>query len=555
MEEKTKNILFALAFVYILVGILFYLGASITGYVIYVQTDFNLNLIPENFVYNNSQIAISEGKIKLSEIINEYQEIKEEDKNYYIKEALSNEKKDVTSNVVSLDGNYVNTKDLSIKFDSDVINNDTVRLYLKEVGHNNTIYLCSKELDCMEKNHGKIYYNDIGSLSFKKDGILKVKIIGIEASLSSDVYLLTSSGEELLIKNAKNNLKKEFNKIYPAGTDFKIFIRVNGTPLGLGVYDHYYDTKFAVVEETEDNKLKIGFEDLPEDKTDWDYNDLVLEVEMDQDNSGWYNFSVNNLQEPADEFQLISKRPVKYDYIDAVHKEISVYNYTIISYFQEAELNSNEIILNGTVQAILVNKTLNNGAVFTFYSNDNGANWLPLTEDTINSNYSNIKLKLVFGSNQNQTPEVNEIKLVYLVSTEETNQTSDTNQTEQNTTTETPAPSSGGGGGGGGGGHSREETTEEIVITDKTKQEIYRIPVQQPQDEKKIVVGETEVPKPVSDVPFLVGLTAKILYSGKNIGNFLFGNWGWLILIILLFSAYAYLYLRRKKDRMRKRKK
>ncbi len=124
-----------------------------------------------------------------------------------------------------------------------------------------------------------IAYAEGPGIVLTKKGKIKVTLTQASAALVSQVWL-SEPEEFLLIDNNLKNVGTVIEKEYPAGTNFNFFIRTDGTPWKLGVYDHYADSKFAKIQNTGDNKWQISFEDLPEERADWDYNDAVLLVEL-----------------------------------------------------------------------------------------------------------------------------------------------------------------------------------------------------------------------------------------------------------------------------------
>jgi len=108
---------------------------------------------------------------------------------------------------------------------------------------------------------------------------MKVTLIEASAYLISNVYM-SEPNEQLLIENNLENVGVVTEQEYEAGTEFTFYIETLGELWDLGTYKHYSDSEFAVIEELSDNKWKIGFEDLPEEEADWDYNDVVLLVEL-----------------------------------------------------------------------------------------------------------------------------------------------------------------------------------------------------------------------------------------------------------------------------------
>jgi len=562
MKEKTKNIIFLIGFIYILLGLALYLGTSITGYAIFIQKEYSIT--SEDLIYNNSEIDISGNIIKLKGIIKEYQITKKETQKAYIQEAIKNKKREVTNEVIGLDNNFVNTKELKIKLDKNLKNNDTLRLYLKERPYNTKIYVCPYEQEnCKENNYGHLTYEN-PIFSVKGNSTIKVKLIKNDAQLSSDIYLISNGEEKLLIKNSKNNKEKEKEIFFPEEKEFNLMIKVNGSPMNLRNYQHTSNSKFAKIEKWYDNWI-IKFEDLPEEKADWDYNDVVLEIQIEQENPKEYNIPLTNIKQPTNKFKLISDKPVKYDYIEGEYVNITHYNYTRIEYPKKAEIQTKKITLNGTIYGIVKNQTLKNNTINYYYSFDS-EDWNNLTNEILNSTESSIKIKANLIRKNNLTPEINNIKIIYLEPAEkQTNLTQDnqtqeeSNQTEdKNSTPKNPSSTSGSSGGSSGGSSSSTTSTNDQIYREtqeiNEKQEVYQLPTKG-NNKKQIIIGDSELKKQNQNLPFLEILTAKIVFSGKNMVSFFRNNIIWWLLLLALVSSYIGLYIKRRKAKNNSKKK
>ncbi|HUT54829.1 MAG TPA: hypothetical protein VM658_15665 [bacterium] len=113
------------------------------------------------------------------------------------------------------------------------------------------------------------------------EGQWRVRVTLLEASagLSSDIYI-DEPISQLLIKKSLKNVGTVVSTPFISADELVFHIHVHGESLGLGDYDHYSNSEFARVERTDPLRYIVGFEDLPADLADWDYNDTVLLVEL-----------------------------------------------------------------------------------------------------------------------------------------------------------------------------------------------------------------------------------------------------------------------------------
>jgi probable HAF family extracellular repeat protein len=110
-------------------------------------------------------------------------------------------------------------------------------------------------------------------------GKFTITLIQASAKLVSDVYLYRPDSV-LMIQNNLKNVGKTYDTAYPAGTALEFAICVH-PPAGKGVpYWFTSDSKHSRVIKANDSLWYINFEDLPDSVADWDYNDVVLKVEL-----------------------------------------------------------------------------------------------------------------------------------------------------------------------------------------------------------------------------------------------------------------------------------
>ncbi len=108
---------------------------------------------------------------------------------------------------------------------------------------------------------------------------IKVTLLEASAGLSSDVYLAEPAVERLIVNSLKNVGKITVTDVV-GGDPVSFFVRVDGRPWGLGKYDHYSDSEFGRVARIDAYTYTVGFEDLPVDMADWDFDDVVILVEF-----------------------------------------------------------------------------------------------------------------------------------------------------------------------------------------------------------------------------------------------------------------------------------
>jgi hypothetical protein len=108
---------------------------------------------------------------------------------------------------------------------------------------------------------------------------VRVTLLSVDASIKSDI-VIDQPISQLLIRNSLKNVGKVVTTPFISAEQLVFHLRVNAQSLGLGEYDHYSNSEFAIVQRVDPLRYIVNFEDLPADRADWDYNDVVLLVEL-----------------------------------------------------------------------------------------------------------------------------------------------------------------------------------------------------------------------------------------------------------------------------------
>ncbi len=108
---------------------------------------------------------------------------------------------------------------------------------------------------------------------------VRVTLLKASAELRNDLYI-DQPISMLLIRNSLKNVGAVVSTPFLEAEELVFYIHVKGQPYGLGEYDHYSNSEFASVERIDPLRYIVGFEDLPADMADWDYDDTVLLVEL-----------------------------------------------------------------------------------------------------------------------------------------------------------------------------------------------------------------------------------------------------------------------------------
>jgi len=110
---------------------------------------------------------------------------------------------------------------------------------------------------------------------------VRVTLLESTGALKSDLFIDAPLAiEKPLIKNSLKHIGSVVETPFISGEELVFHIEINGESEGLGKYSHYSNSEFAVIERTDPLRYIVGFEEMPADQADWDYDDLVLLVEL-----------------------------------------------------------------------------------------------------------------------------------------------------------------------------------------------------------------------------------------------------------------------------------
>ena len=110
---------------------------------------------------------------------------------------------------------------------------------------------------------------------------VRVTLLESTGALKSDLFIDAPLAiERPLIKNSLKHIGSVVETPFLSGEELVFHIEINGESQGLGKYSHYSNSEFAQVERTDPLRYIVGFEEMPADQADWDYNDVVLLVEL-----------------------------------------------------------------------------------------------------------------------------------------------------------------------------------------------------------------------------------------------------------------------------------
>ncbi|GIW21139.1 MAG: hypothetical protein KatS3mg068_0146 [Candidatus Sericytochromatia bacterium] len=123
--------------------------------------------------------------------------------------------------------------------------------------------------------------------TLQQSGKIRVEVKKGDAALSSDLYMVHNGQTILVAKDAnKTGVNTVLERDFKEGDKVSFFIRTNATSWGLGVYDHGNEDvsstgkPYATKTINSSTSWTLGFEDLPEKRADWDYNDVVVNVTL-----------------------------------------------------------------------------------------------------------------------------------------------------------------------------------------------------------------------------------------------------------------------------------
>ena len=255
--------------------------------------------------------------------------------------------------------------------------------------------------------------------------------------------------------------------------------------------------------------------------------------EVDINDEGWYNITITNLNKETNSFNIDPEK-IKFDYVDALSKEISSYNLTNITYPNMGVIETENIFINGSLGNFIPNVTLNNQTINYYYSTNDGQNWNIISDNLNHINNTIIKFKMELISDTKQTPMLHDIKVDFMQ-----NINNATNTTQPPESSPASGGSSGGGGGGGGSSSKSEPTPEPTIQTTSALTPLEELPSSKNLIQPKII-------KKLPNNP-LTELAGRTTYSRTNIVKFLKSNLWILIFLIILIIIYLVLHQERHK--------
>jgi len=182
-----KSMRFTLIFACIIlvivsIGLFFTIKPAITGFVVYEEQSHVKNWgfdNPDNYVYDDSLIAIADGEIKLIQIIS-HTFWNTSDQTYYSITAALHNSQDKTDKVNALDNKNFEVKQnkiLDIFFNEELNNGDIISIYVKS-GTSSDIYLRDYEAGCDAPGYGSVSYD--GS-----EGWYNITVVGLSSATNA----------------------------------------------------------------------------------------------------------------------------------------------------------------------------------------------------------------------------------------------------------------------------------------------------------------------------------------------------------------------------------
>ena len=256
--------------------------------------------------------------------------------------------------------------------------------------------------------------------------------------------------------------------------------------------------------------------------------------EVDINDEGWYNITITNLNKETNSFNVDPEK-IRFDYVDALYKEISSYNLTNITYPDIGLVETENIFIDGTLGNFIPNATLNNQTINYYYSTDDGQNWNIISDNLNNINNTIIKLKIELISDTKQTPILYDIKVDFIQ-----NINNSTNTTQPPESSPPASGGSSGAGGGGGGSSGKSELTPEPT----TQTTSILTPLEELPSSKNTI--QPKIIKKLPNNP-LTELAGRTTYSRTNMVKFIKSNLWILIFLIILIIIYLVLHQERHK--------
>jgi len=422
MKTKgTSRILPALLFALILafLGLFILKELRLTGMVIYAEEISALNWTfddKNDFSYDNSLVEISGRAAKMVSTITYTYWNTSTEADYSAISALY-DPSDKTDKVNSMDNKKHEVKEDSlfeIFFSNELSNGDIVSLYINDGGETN-IHLCRVGTICSTPDYGSVAYDE------DEEGWYNITISGLQNP--TKIISIVAQDEEAefdYITSTKGNITKALYD--PSDKTSKIQSKDD---------DKVEVNKNKLFNIVFDNKLNNG-DIISFYIDDGDQGDVYLCYYGDDcstpgyglvnfnGNEGWFNLTIIGLSSPKDAFNINPDRDMKFDYIKAVHIDITEHSSTNISYPTSASIETKDIRI-ASLSSFLnfhKNELLNGQNISYYYSLDSGNSWnaVPsnnnLSEISVSS--GKIRIKAGIAANGSETPVIYDFFVSYL---------------------------------------------------------------------------------------------------------------------------------------------
>ncbi|MEK6856847.1 MAG: hypothetical protein AABX49_02415, partial [Nanoarchaeota archaeon] len=323
---------------------------------------------------------------------------------------------DKTSKVDSKDGNEQGIEPNKIAtfiFNSALNNGDIINLYLDNNEITN-IYLCPAYEECNSTNLGQVNFPDL-------EGYYNITVQNLNSS--SKIFNLNSDLEIKLdyINSSDVNIIKFLYE--PEDKTSQINAQENTTLSvdGSRVFDIVFNSQL------QDNDLVQIY--LKNDQTTNIYlcnpaeecNSTNLGQINFQNQEGYYNITVQNLNSSSKIFNLNSDLEIKLDFAEAIRVTETNHSETNITYQETANISTLDFIVENLDRwdLLITEENLLGQNISYEYSMDSGENWNVIPEDKNLSevNSTKIKIKAILSSNTTETPELTLINLTYSTKT------------------------------------------------------------------------------------------------------------------------------------------
>ncbi|MBI2508039.1 hypothetical protein HYV89_03745 [Candidatus Woesearchaeota archaeon] len=365
-----------------------------------------------NFEYNNEEIEIADGAIKLKANVSTAewtaysQEIFPIAKAYYDHE-------DKTSKVQSNDNDVQEIKPgemASFVFSTNLNNGDSITIYLDDEEATN-IYLCNAYEECTSQNLGQVNFTNqegdyiitLQNLNqptkiFNLNSDEEIKLDYINSSLGNITKFWYDPSDKTTKVNAQENttLEVEENKI--AEMIFSSNLQNND------IIQIYLKNEEAA---------NLYLCSAGEECTSSNLGQIYFPNQQ-----GYYNLTIQNLNSASKIFNLNSDEEIKLDYIEAIRVTETDHSETNTTYPETANVTTNDFTVENLMywDSLVTEEILNGQNIDYEYSANSGESWEAAPEDKNLSavNSTAIRIRAIFSSNTTATPSISLINITYI---------------------------------------------------------------------------------------------------------------------------------------------